>query len=187
MLLTTLEGLPARLGTAVNVATMVVFVSETLVLLALTADRRRWLRRHRLPVAVTLASIPAVLFALGPVQVLRLVRLVRFVGAVRILRVRRIVKAGRLLRDRAGLTGWAWRTTTLLLSLAAALLVAVVLADPSSTTRQAIDAAVGRLGFLVVLLAGALLGGATYVVARARRADETRSDGPRAEVDPADG
>lgn len=172
MLLTTMEGAARQTGTAIGIATLVVFLAETLVLLALSGDRLEWIRRHRFVVAVTLATIPAVVFAAGPVQVLRLVRVVRAVGALRILRVRRVLKAGRILRERAGLTGWMWRATFLALSLASAAFVAFVLADPSSTSRQAIDAAIGRLGFLATLFAGAILAAATYVVARARRQSE---------------
>lgn len=174
MFLTTMDGAAEQVGSAVNVATLVVFIAETLVLLALSPDRWGWVRRHRFIVGVTLLSIPAVVFAVGPVQILRLLRAVRVIGALRILRVRRIVKAGRILRERAGLTGWAWRITFLVLSLASAAFVAFVLADPTSTSRRAIDATVGRWGFLAVLLAGAILAGATYVVARAVRSDEDR-------------
>lgn len=169
MFLTTMEGTAETVGSAMNLVTMVVFIAETVVLLALSGDRLNWLRKNRVVVGITLASIPAVIFALGPVQVLRLLRLVRVIGALRILRVRRIVKAGRVLRRRAGLTGWAWRATSFLLSLAAAAFVAFVLADPSSTSRQTIDAALGRFGFLATLLAGGILGVATYIVARSRR------------------
>ncbi len=174
MFLTTMEGHAEQVGAAINYATMAVFVAETLVLLALTGDRLEWVRRNRLPVGITVATIPAVIFALGPVQIMRLLRLARVIGALRILRVRRIVKAGRILRVRAGLTGWAWRATFLLLSTASAVFVVFVLADPTSTTRQTIDAAVGRWGFVATAIAGAILAGATYVVARARRSSSDR-------------
>lgn len=176
MFLTTMEGAAEQVGSAINVATLAVFIAETVVLLALTPDRWAWVKRHRYVVAVTIVSIPAVIFAVGPVQILRLLRAVRVIGALRILRVRRIVKAGRILRERAGLTGWAWRATFLVLSVASAVFVAFVLADPTSTTRRAIDATVGRFGILVTLLAGAILGGATYVVARAVRSEGRTED-----------
>lgn len=172
MLLTTMDGAAQQIGSTINVLTLVVFLSETAVLLALTRDRIDWARRHRFTLLVTLASIPAVVLAVGPVQVLRLVRLVRLVGALRILRVRRIVRAGRVLRTRAGLTGWAWRATFLLLSGLAAIFVAFVLADPSSPTRQVIDTSVGRFGTLATVAAGLILGFATFIVVRARRTDE---------------
>lgn len=183
MFLTTLEGHAATVGSGINYATMAVFIAETLVLLVLSGDRLKWLRRHRFAVAVTILSIPAVVFAMGPVQVLRIARmagalraiqLVRMVGALRIVRVRRIFKAARILRKRAGLEGRMWQMAALLLSLVAAIFVAVVLADPSSTSRRTLEAAVGRFGLLATLAAGAIVGGATYVVAKSRRsrADE---------------
>lgn len=187
MFLTTLEGAPEQIGSAINLVTLAVFVAETLVLLALTPDRWNWVRRHRFVVGITLLTIPAVVFAVGPVQILRLLRAVRVIGALRILRVRRIFKAGRILRERAGLTGWAWRATFLVLSLAAAGFVAFILADPTSTSRQAIDATVGRFGFLVVPLAGAILAGATYVVARSVRSDDSDDSDDSDEPDGSEG
>lgn len=176
MFLTTMEGYAEQVGSAINYATMAVFVAESLVLLALTGDRVAWLRRNRLPVVITVATIPAVIFALGPVQIMRVLRLARLVGALRILRVRRIIKAGRILRVRAGLSGWAWRATFLMLSSATAAFVVFILADPTSTSRRTIDAAIGRWGFVVTLVAGGILGVATYVVARARRANTGQAD-----------
>lgn len=174
MFLTTTQGYAEQLGRTINYATMAVFIAESLVLLALTGDRAAWLRRNRFPVAITLATIPAVLFALGPVQIMRLLRLARLIGALRILRVRRIIKAGRILRVRAGLSGWAWRATFLMLSSATAAFVVFVLADPTSTSRRTIDAAIGRWGFVATLVAGMILASATYVVARTRRNNADR-------------
>lgn len=175
MFLTTMEGYPEQLGSAINYATMAVFIAESLVLLVLSGDRVAWLHRNRLPVGITLATIPAVIFALGPVQIMRVLRLARLIGALRILRVRRIIKAGRILRLRAGLSGWAWRATFLVLSSATAAFVVFVLADPTSTSRKTIDAAIGRWGFVATLAAGAILAGATYVVARTRRGNSNSS------------
>lgn len=187
MLLTTLDGAPAAAGAAINLLTLVVFIAETTVLLALTPDRLDWVRRHRFTLLVTLASIPAVILAVGPVQVLRLVRVVRLIGALRILRVRRIIRAGRVLRTRAGLTGWAWRATFLALSALAAVFVAFVLTDPSSPTRQVIDTGVGRFGFVLPLLAALVLGAATFIALRARQTGESPLASDRAALSTADG
>jgi CsoR family transcriptional regulator, copper-sensing transcriptional repressor len=170
--LTMAEGNLATAGAVLNSATMAVFVAEALVLLALAEDRRAWLHRHRFVIGITVATIPAVLLALGPVQVLRLLRVVRAVGAVRILRVRRILKAGRILRTRAGLTGPVWRAVTVVLTLAGAVFVAVVLTDPSSSSRRLLDGGLERFGPLPVIVAGLLLAGATFVVAVRRRAGQ---------------
>jgi hypothetical protein len=101
-------------------------------------------------------------------ELLRLLRVVRVVGALRIIRVGRILKAGRIVRERSGLDrGWQ-RAIGVLVTLACAGFVAIVLGDPTSTTRRFLDDAVQRLGWLAVLLAGALLAVATYVVRTAR-------------------
>lgn len=174
MFLTALEGRPAQVGTVVNYATLAVFTAEAVVLFALADNRRRWLRRHTVLVGVAAATIPAVLFAVGPVQVLRLVR---FVGALRVLRVRRILRAGRILRTRAGLTGRVSTVIAAGVTVAAAAFVAVVLSDPTSQTRQLLDPLVGgsldRFGVLLTVVAGLVLGGATVVVWRARRDGRT--------------
>lgn len=170
MFLTALEGRPAQVGTAINYATLAVFVAEAVVLFALAGDRRRWLRDHWLLTGVALATVPAVVFAVGPVQVLRLIR---FVGALRVLRVRRIFKAGRILRERAGVSGRLSTALAVAVTVLAAAFVAIVLSDPTGQTRRLLDEsvvpAVQRVGLLPTVVAGLLLAGATVVVWRARR------------------
>ncbi|MTV27519.1 hypothetical protein FTX61_19180 [Nitriliruptoraceae bacterium ZYF776] len=141
-LLTLFEGRLATAGQALNLASGAVLVAETAVLFLVSDDRRAWLRRNLWLVGVTVLVVLAVVFAAGPLQLLRLVR---FVGALRVLRVRRILKAGRVLRERAGLTVWWQRALTGVVTLAAAGFVAVVLADPTSSSRQLLDGVVPRL------------------------------------------
>lgn len=178
MFLTALEGRPAQFGTAINYATLAVFVAEAVVLFALAGDRRQWLRKHWFLVAVAVATVPAVVFAVGPLQVLRLIR---FVGALRVLRVRRIFKAGRILRERAGLNGRVATVLTVVVSVLAAAFVAIVLSDPTSETRGFLDGALERFGLAPTILAGLVLAGATFVVVRARR-QETRPEADEAAV-----
>lgn len=166
--LTMAEGRAELVGNVVNYLTLAVFAAETVVLFVLAGDRLQWLREHKYMVGVTLVTIPAVVFALGPVQLLRLVRFVRVLGALRILRVGRILRAGRVLRERAGLDGWAWRASIGALSVLAAAFVALTLADPSSESRQLLAGVLERLGAPAIVLAGLLLGGATFVVLRYR-------------------
>lgn len=173
MFLTALEGRPAQLGTLVNYASLAVLTAEAVVLFVLAGDRRRWLRRHALLVGVAVATIPAVVFAVGPVQVLRLLR---FLGALRVLRVRRIFRAGRILRRRAGLDGPVATVVAVLVTALAAAFVAMVLSDPTSDTRRLVDGALERFGVLPTLLAGALLAASTVVVWRARRGGTSDPD-----------
>lgn len=178
--LTLLDDPWSTIGTGINSVSGGVLVLETVVLLLLTDDRRAWLRRNWLLVAVTIVVIPAVIFAIGPAQLLRLLPVmrvlgvVRFVGALRILRVKRILKAGRILRERYGMDrGWE-RGITVGVSLLCAAFVAVVLADPTSTSgewaRRALGA-VGLPGAVAAVLAGAIIAAATYIVARDRSGD----------------
>lgn len=163
--LTLLEGGYAVAGNTLNAVSGVVLVAETVVLLLVADDKRAWIRRNRWLIALTVAIVPAVILAVGPVQLLRLLRVVRAFGALRILRVRRIVKAGRIIRERYGVTARWERLASASLTLLTAAFVAVVLADPTSQSRQFLDGAVGRLGgAIAALVAGALIAVATYVV-----------------------
>lgn len=164
--LTLLDGPFEVTGNALNAVSGAVLVAETVVLLAVAEDRRAWLRRNRWLVALALAVVPAVVFAVGPVQLLRLARLV---GALRIVRVRRILKAGRIVRDRYGLDERWERLTTGAVTLAVAAFVAIVLADPTSESRQFLDGAAGRSGVLAAVVAGVLIAVATAVVRTNRR------------------
>ena len=172
--LTLFDGMLATAGSTLNLLSGAVLVAETVVLLAVAEDRRAWLRANRWLVALAAVVVPAVVFAVGPVQLLRLVRLV---GALRILRVRRIVRAGHIIRERHDLDERWGRAVTWSLTLAAAGFVAVVLADPSSTSRAWLEQVTARVGVLGVAVAGVLIGAATYVVrANLRDADADASD-----------
>jgi CsoR family transcriptional regulator, copper-sensing transcriptional repressor len=164
--LTLLDGGYAVAGSTLNAVSGAVLVAETVVLLAVAEDRRAWLRTNRWLVALAVAVVLAVVFAVGPVQLLRLVRVV---GALRIVRVRRIVSAGRIIRERHGVDRRWGGVLTGVLTLAAAAFVTVVLADPTSQSRQLLDGVAGRFGALGVALAGAIVAVATYVVLTARR------------------
>lgn len=164
--LTLFDGGYATAGASLNTLSGAVLVAETVVLLAVAEDKRAWLRANRWLVALSLAVVVAVVFVIGPVQLLRLVRVV---GALRIVRVRRIVTAGRIIRERHALDAWWGRVVTVVLTVAAASFVAVVLADPTSQSRQLLDGVAGRFGAVAVALAGALVAAATYIVLSARR------------------
>ncbi len=163
------------IGTSINMVSGGVLVSETVVLLALAEDRRAWLRRNWWLVALAIVIIPAVLFAFAPVQLLRLTQLMRFAGALRIVRVGRIFKAGKIVRERTGLDrGWQ-RVIGVGATVLCAAFVAIVLADPTSASREALSSVLGTVGVPGVLVAGLLLGVATYLV-RTHRVGPDRSD-----------
>ena len=172
MFLTVAEGTLGTAGHLLDIASGAVLVAETVILLAVAEHKRAWIRGHVGLIALTVAVVVAVVFALGPVQILRLVRTV---GALRILRARRIVKAARSLGLRHGFRG---RLAPLLAAAAGVLVavfVGVVLADPTSRSRDLLTWVFGDLGTpLIVTLsavAGIVLGVATYLLARDRGSD----------------
>lgn len=160
----------ATVGTVVNWLSGAVLVSETVVLLVVSRDRWAWLRRNWLLIALTLGVVAAVVLAVGPLQLLRLVRVF---GALRVVRAGRIVKAVRLLRREGGGGGRWVNVASVVLAVAGVVFVVVVLADPTSASRQLIDDWVGpQLGVALVVLAGLVLAAATFVVARNRQRED---------------
>lgn len=152
-------------GEVLNWASLLVLTGETVVLFLLARDRVAWLRDHVWVVAVAVAAVPAVILAVGPVQVLRLLRVV---SALRVLRAGRILRAGQVLWRRLGLTG-RWGTVLVVVCTgAAAAFVAVVLSDPTSRSRTLITGLPPGLAVTLGAGAAAILLVATVVVLRNR-------------------
>ncbi|MHB1063289.1 MAG: hypothetical protein ACYC1Z_02155 [Georgenia sp.] len=170
--LTLLDDPWAMLGTGANWLSGGVLVAETVVLFAVSGDKAAWLRTHRWLMLITVAVAVAAVLAMGPVQLLRLLRVV---GALRIVRAGRIVRAAQTLRRKMGLDGVSSKWVSVLAGVLVAAFVGVVLADPTSQSRQMLESVVsGPTGTIVVVIAGLLLGGATYVVMRQRQRDRGR-------------
>jgi len=167
--LTTMDGAAETAGRTINYLSLSVLVGESMIPFLLARHHVRWLRKRWYLVVITGISIPAVIFAVGPAQLLRLVR---YVGALRVLRVRRILKAGRILRQKAGGSGWQWKLLSVTLSLLAAGFVAVVLADPTSQTRQLAEDVFGRFDLPAAIAAGLIVAVATFLVLRNTRKSE---------------
>jgi hypothetical protein len=172
MFLSVASGVWGATGRVIDVASGVVLVAETVILLVVAQDKRAWIRGHLGLIAFTLLVVAAVVFAVGPVQVLRLVRTI---GALRILRARRILRAARALGNRTGLAHAMSAGAGLLVTV----FVGVVLSDPTSRSNDLLEQVVGQVStFTVVLtsaLAGLVLGAATFLLAR------DRGSGPDAE------
>jgi CsoR family transcriptional regulator, copper-sensing transcriptional repressor len=181
MFLTVAEGALGTAGHVVDAVSGLVLVAETLILLAVAENKRAWLRGHLGLIALTVAVVVAIVFALGPVQVLRLVRTV---GALRILRAGRIVKAARAVGVRHGFTGWLAQALAVGAGLLVAVFVGVVLADPTSRSRDLLTAVLGDIGTPVIValsaVAGVVLGAATYLLARDTGSDGDTDDARRA-------
>jgi len=164
--LTLLEEPYATAGTVGSLLTGAVLLAETVVLFAVSTDKREWLWKHRWLVAVTAAIVVSAVLAIGPTQLLRLVRAV---GALRLLRARHIVRAGRRVVGHASLTRRWERVVTGVVVAVVAAFVAVVLADPTSQSRVLLEGLVGGPAYVwVVVAAGLVLSAAIFVLVRAR-------------------
>lgn len=137
------SGAVAAAGRWANTAAGAVLWAEWALLLLLADGKRAWLREHRWATAVAAVAVPAVVLAVGPLQLLRLVRVA---VSLQVLRASRILKAGRVLRRRTG----PGRNRGPLLSgavvLVAGVFSAVVLADPQARSRRLAEEAVERWG-----------------------------------------
>ena len=167
MFLTVAEGALGTAGHVIDIVSGLVLVAETVILFVVAESKRAWIRGHLGLIALTVVVVLAVVFALGPAQVLRLVRTV---GALRILRAGRIVKAARGLSDRLGFTGRLAHVAAAGAGLLVAVFVGVVLADPTSRSRDLVTSVLGDISTPVIVglsaVAGIVLGAATYLLAR---------------------
>lgn len=188
MFLTFAGGALGTAGRWVDIASGVVLVGEAVVLLAVAENKRAWIRGHAGLLLLSFAVLVAIILAVGPVQLLRLVRAV---GALRVLRAGRIVRAARELADRLGWTGRAAGFFAAGAGVLAAVFVGVVLADPTSRSRSLITWALGPVSPPVVVvlsvIAGALLGGATYLLARDSGLGDAPDDEDDEDVEDAEG
>ncbi|MEU3271603.1 hypothetical protein ABZ639_12190 [Saccharomonospora sp. NPDC006951] len=134
--LSTTDGVTATIGTVLNWISLAVLIGETLVLLWLSGDAVAWLRRYRWHLLVAGTAVPAVVFAIGPVQILRLALAV---ASVQVLGARRIVRAGKVIGHKAGLGTTAGRVLLGGVFALATVFVAIVLSDPGSLSRRLVD------------------------------------------------
>ncbi|KOX23875.1 hypothetical protein [Nocardiopsis sp. NRRL B-16309] len=155
------EGFWATAGDRINWAAGIVLWGEWILLIALADNKRAWLRTHWWATVIAAVTVPAVIFALGPAQILRLVRAF---GALPLLRVTRIIEAGGVLRRRMGLTGRLGRAVAAATTLLAAVFVTAVMADPASASRGYVEEAIAFLGPWPTALAVAVTAAATAVV-----------------------
>jgi voltage-gated potassium channel len=101
-----------RLATAAFILNWLIwsaFAAELVVLLARSTDRRGWLWRHPLDVAIVVFTPP---FLPGILQVLRVARLTRLLRVLRLLRLARTARSMKLLSSTQALA-WAAISTAL--------------------------------------------------------------------------
>ncbi|RCW39825.1 hypothetical protein DFQ14_11489 [Halopolyspora algeriensis] len=181
--LTALEGVAETVGMVINWVSMVVLAAESVLLFWASGDRLRWLRTHWWMVAIVALTIPAVIFAVGPAQVLRLARVVT---AVQLIRVGKLLRVAGILRRRIEHLGKVGRVIWVGVLLLALVFLGIVLADPSTITRRALEAGLERWGWAVllsiVLLPVLALGGTILALRKwlfgSRRTRPTRSEEP---------
>lgn len=161
--LTRAGGAAAAIGTVLNWASVAVLIGESVGLLWLEGSVRRWLQRYRWQLLVVAAAVPAVVFVIGPLQVLRLVLLL---GGFHILRARRIVNAGRVVVERLGLGQRRARWVLAVVVVLAGAFSLIVLADPESRSRHVVDWFVERVGVPGTVLAGVAVAGVIYAAGR---------------------
>lgn len=147
----------------------VVLIFETVVLFLVSPKKIDWLRRNWWLVGLTVLVIVGVVFSIGPMQILRLLR---SVGALRVLRAKQVAKAGHSLQKSSSSRGWRM-LGTLLATVVVAAFVVVALIDPESPARTFLDDLVGEDWAVVAAIgAGILLLGATYLLVRKPRDDD---------------
>lgn len=160
------------IGKIGNLLSGVVLISETVVLLAVSESKIQWARKNIWLILLTIAVLFAVIFAVGPIQLLRLVRVF---GTLRIVRAGRIVKAIRLVNENSGFNAiWA-RVISFVLGGAVVVFVIVVLSDPTSMVRSVVDDKLNPVvSIILVCVAAAILAGATFIVMKNKQSKTRR-------------
>lgn len=150
--------------------TSVVLIFETIVLFLVSPKKIDWLLRNWWLVGLSVLVIVGVVFSIGPMQLLRLLR---SVGALRVLRAKQVAKAGHSLQ-KIGSSQWWRHLGTILATVVVTAFVVVALIDPESPARSFLDDLVGEdWAIAAAIVAGLLLFGATYLLVRQPRSKET--------------
>lgn len=153
--------------------TTAVLVFETIVLFLVSPKKIDWLRRNWWLVGLTVLAIVAVIFSIGPMQILRLLR---SVGALRVLRAKQVAKAGHSLQKLGASRLWQWLGTTLA-TLVVSAFVVVALVDPESPARTFLEDLVGEEWAIASAIgAGLLLFGATFLLVRPPRRESAHDE-----------
>lgn len=152
-------------GQIVGWAAGAVLWAEAVILLLASEHKLRWLWHHKWLLLVCALTLVSLVLATGGAQILRLAYVV---GSIRVLRAKRIFTAAQVLSRRFALGVW-WRSALFTVAgIVAALFVAVVLADPTAEYVKLVSWFDHNLRIIPILLAGAILGVATWLVARGR-------------------
>ncbi|WP_156837273.1 hypothetical protein [Nesterenkonia alba] len=144
-------------------ATSVVLVFETTVLFLVSPKKVEWVRRNWWLIGLTVLTIIAVVFSIGPMQILRLLR---SVGALRVLRAKQVAKAGESLEKIGSSRLWE-HLGRILATVVVAAFVVVALADPESPARTFLDDLVGEEGAVIAAIGvGVVIMAVMYLLVR---------------------
>ncbi|MGH8878700.1 MAG: metal-sensitive transcriptional repressor family protein [Stackebrandtia sp.] len=146
---------------------------EWIILLLLAENKREWLKRHRWTLLIVVLTIPAVVFALGPFQLLRIVY---SIATLRVLRVRRIISAGRVVQRRLELSGLTKVILAIGVSALCLVFSAVLLFDPNSDTWVVAELVVRHLDIGPTAILGVALLLIAFLLWRNRRRDKKAMD-----------
>ncbi|GAA4479365.1 hypothetical protein GCM10023190_22270 [Enteractinococcus fodinae] len=136
--------------------TTAVLVIETTIFFLISPKKIDWVRRNWWLIGLTIATILAVIFSIGPMQ---LFRTVRSVGALRVLKAKQVAKAGESLANK-GNKRWRRWFGQILATLVVGAFVVLALAVPESEARTTLENYVGEEG---VPFAAAIAGVITVV------------------------
>lgn len=171
------DGVWGRIGHWANWAAGLVLWAEWLLLILWAEDKTAWLRAHRWSTFVAALTVPAVVFTLGPAQLLRLVRVAM---ALPVIRLTRIIEAGGVLRRRLGLSGTTGSAVVAAAVVLCAFTVGVLLLDPESATRRFLADLGEFFTFWRTVAAAALLLAATAaILLLSRNARRRGREGPQ--------
>lgn len=137
---------------ALHLATAVL-VFETVVLFLISPKKVAWVLRNWWLIGLTIATILAVIFSIGPMQ---LFRTVRGVGALRVLRAKQVAKAGESLANKGRSRRRRW-FGQILATVVVGAFVVLALVVPESEARSSLESFVGEEGVPFAAAAAGLL------------------------------
>ena len=149
-----------------------VLVFETALFFLISPKKVDWVRRNWWLIGLTVATILAVVFSIGPMQ---LFRTVRSVGALRVLRAKQVAKAGESLA-KSSQSRWRRWLGQILATLVDGTFVVLALVVPESEARSSLENYVGEDGVpFAAAAAGLITVVAMYFLVRTPRKQRENS------------
>ena len=160
------------------VATAVLIV-ETVVFFLISPQKIAWVIRNWWLIGLTIVTVLAVIFSLGPMQVFRTVR---SVGALRVLRAKQVAKAGESLANKSR-SRWRRGLGKVLATVVVGTFVVLALVVPESEARTSLENFVGAEGVpYAAAAAGLITVVVMYLLVRTPRKQRTSDSLDRGEA-----